>query len=63
MDCRFCFFDCCSHPLCEFVNCLQTERVLLGFKAHVRKPFGVEQEQRLLSSGVDVIVMLELCQG
>jgi len=31
--------------------------------AHVRKPSGVEQEWRLLSSGVDVIVVLELHHG
>jgi len=58
-----CFFDCCPHSLREFVDRLQTGGVLLGFEAHTRKPSGVEQERRVLSSRVDVIVMLELRQG
>jgi len=62
-DHGFCLFNCRSHPLREFVDRLQTGGVLSGFEAHARKPSGVEQEWRLLSSGVDVIVMLELCQG
>jgi len=60
-DRGFYFFDRCSHPLREFVDCLQTRRVLSGFKAHVRKLSGVEQEWRLLGSGVDMVVVLELC--
>ena len=35
----------------------------MGFEAHTRDTSGVEQEQRLLGSGVDVIVVLELCHG
>ena len=62
-DCGFCFFDCRSHPLHEFVDYLQTGGVLSGFKAHARKLSSVKQEWRLLGDEVDVIVMLELCQG
>jgi len=61
-DHRLCFLDCCLHPFHELINCLQTGGVLSGFKAHARKSFSVEQEQRLLSSGVDVIAMLKLYQ-
>jgi len=35
--------------------------VLLGFEAYARNTSGVEQERRLLGSGVDMIVVLELC--
>ena len=59
-DRRFCFFDRRSHLLHEFVDCLQTGRILSGFEAHVRKSSGVEQEWRLLGSGVDMVVVLEL---
>jgi len=62
-DRGFCLFDCCSHSLHEFIDRLQTGGVLLGFKAHARKFSSVEQEWRVLSDGVDVIVMLELRQG
>jgi len=63
VDCGFCSLDCCSHPFCKFIDCFQTGRVLPGFEAYARKPSSVEQKQRLLSSRVDVIVVLELCQG
>jgi len=59
-DRGFCFFDHRSHPFHEFVDCLQTGRVLSGFEAHARKSSGVEQERRLLGSGVDMVVVLEL---
>ena len=62
-DHGLCFFDCCSHSLCEFVDCLQTGGVSSEFEAHAGDPSGVEQERRVLSSRVDVIVVLELCQG
>jgi len=61
VDRRFHFFDRCSHPLREFVDCLQTGRVLSGFKAHAKKLSSVEQERRLLGSRVDMVVVLELC--
>jgi len=51
------------YPLRELVNCLKTRGVLLGFEAHARKLSSVEQEWRLLDSGVDMIVVLELCHG
>jgi len=57
---RLRFFVRRSHPLHELIDCLQTGRVLLGFEAHARKSSSVEQEQRLLGSGVDVVVVLEL---
>ena len=62
-DRGLCFFNRCSHSLCEFVDRLQTEGVLSGFEAHAGDPSSVEQERRVLSSGVDVIVVLELRQG
>ena len=62
-DRRLRFFDRCSHSLHEFVDRLQTGGVSSGFEAHAGEPSGVEQERRVLSSGVDVIVVLELCQG
>jgi len=54
------FFNRRPHPLCEFVDCLQTGRVLSGFEAHARKSSGIEEERRLLGSGVDMVVVLEL---
>ena len=35
----------------------------MEFKAHIRKLCGVEQEWRLLSSRVDMIIVLELYHG
>jgi len=35
----------------------------LGFKAYARDTSGVEQEWRLLGSGVDMVVVLELRHG
>jgi len=37
--------------------------ILSGFKAHARDTSGVKQERRLLGSGVDVVVVLELRHG
>ena len=35
----------------------------MGFEAHMRKLPGVEQKWKLLSSRVDIIVVLEFRQG
>ena len=62
-DRGLCFFDHHSHPFCKLIDHLYIGVILSGFKAHVRDMSGVKQEWRLLSSGVDIVVVLELCHG
>jgi hypothetical protein len=48
-ECRLCFLTSKCHVIHEFIDRLQVGGRLVGFKAHVRVPSGVEHEGGLLS--------------
>jgi hypothetical protein len=59
-ECHLCFLNSECHVICEFVDQLQVRARLVGLKAHVRVPSGVEHEGGLLSQQVHTIVIVEL---
>jgi len=63
MDCRLSFLGGGFHLSSEFVDRFQARGVLSRLKAYTRDSSRVQQKQRLLCHRVDVVVMLELCDG
>ena len=58
--CRLRFFERALHPVCEVVYGFYLGWWLVQLEAHARVSACVEEERRLLSGGVDVVVVREL---